>query len=151
MKILKAVSVLIFVFGLFNVLLGLSLLLSVDQNTRLLEEMQKEGMGQGIDAQALRLIVIRSAVEYVAIGIPSMISAAGLFFRQNWSRWLWLAIVVVILSSAFYGVGTKVWYGNLEIGGLIEYFLISVIIGSSGLYFLRARTKSFFSVQSIVH
>jgi uncharacterized membrane protein (DUF2068 family) len=147
MRILRVISVLILVFGLFMSALGTALLLSIDRNTLLLEELQKAGMGQDIDAQKLRLIIIQNAIGFVIVGLVSLISGIGLLLRRNWSRILWLVVLAVFLSMNFYDLLLKSWYGALQSRDVVSFLVVLAITGAIGYYFLRAKTRLLFITQ----
>lgn len=148
-RILKVVSILIATFGLAFVAFGVVLLSAVDRNTRLLEAMQQQGMAQDIDAQGLRSIIIRHATGYVVIGLLSLVSGIGIFFRRKWSRFLWLAIIAFILGISGYQFVTRMWHGIVDKGDVIGFTVILLIFGATGIYFLRPKTRLFFENREI--
>lgn len=138
------------IFGVSFSIFGAILLSAVDRNTRLLEAMQQEGMAQQIDAQGLRSIIIRHATGYVVIGVLSLVSGIGLFFRHKWALLIWLLITIFILSLSSYQFFIRIWRGNLESGDLIGFALILLVFGATGIYFLRPRTRLFFENREVI-
>lgn len=149
MRVLKLISVLILTFGLFMSFFGAALLVTVDRNTQLLEDMQRAGMGKDIDAQELRLIIIRNAVGYEIIGLLSLISGIGLLLRRNWARILWLAIVAVILSLSLYAILWRIWHNILGARDFVGFLTPAAIAVATGWYFCRPKTKSFFEKREV--
>jgi len=149
MRILRAVSILIAIFGLSFGIFGVVLLSAVDRNTRLLEAMQSEGMARHIDAQALRSIIIRHATGYVVIGLLSLSAGFGLFFRRKWAYLLWLVITAFILGLRGYQLFVRIWHGIVDSGDVIGFTVISLIFGATGIYFLRAKTRLFFKNRKV--
>jgi hypothetical protein len=150
MKILKSVSILIAIFGLSLGIFGAVILSAVDRNTRLLEAMQKEGMAQHIDAQVLRSIIKRNAIGYEVVGLLSLISGIGLFFRRRWALLLWLALVTFILGLIWYQFFQIAWHGDIGASNLVSLAATSLVFGAMGIYFLRAKTRLFFNGREAV-
>lgn len=106
--------------------------------------MQKEGMARHIDAQVLQSIIIRNAIGYEVVGLLSLISGIGLFFRRRWARLLWLAVVMFILGLSGYQFFQFIWYGVIDASNVVSLAATSLVFGASGVYFLRAKTRLFF-------
>lgn len=143
MKIFRVLSALVLVFGLLMVAFGGVLLESVDRNTALLEYLQRGGMGRNIDAQALRLIVIKNAIGYVVIGLISTVSGVGLLLRRRWARWLWLGLLITIFGLMTIDFLWRLWYSFPDSSALAAYGITTGILASVGYYFWRPKTATY--------
>jgi len=145
MTVLRIASCLMLSFGLVLGIFGVVILSSVNRNMKLLEAMQSEGMGRHIDAQELRLIIIRNAIGYVVVGVLSATSGIGLLFRREWARVLGLSILLFVLGLTAYQLARRLWYGNLDPGDLAYFALTAIPAGALAYYFVRGKTRSFFT------
>lgn len=143
MKIFRVASALVLVFGLLMIAFGSVLLESVDRNTALLEYLQRGGMGRHIDAQALRMIVIRNAIGYVVIGLISTVSGIGLLMRRPWARWLWLGLLIATLGLITVDFLLRLWYSFPDARNVAAYVVTTGIVGLVGYYFWRPHTASY--------
>ena len=144
MKKLKAVSVFIFIFGAFFLVLAGLQLSTLQQNLQTWRLLQLAGrpMAQQISVAELRAGIIRHALWYVGIGSLATISGVGLFLLKEWARKLWLASLVLLSVVTLYWLLIDGYQGRLlEPDNLIGYPISFALIIGLWLYLTRDHTK----------
>jgi len=146
MRLLRALAILIFAIGLFSFIFGILLLTSLESNMQVMEEMQRGGMAQNIDIPTFRWIILKASIQYVVVGVLTVVSAAGIFFARNWGRRLWFAILVFTTLMGIYMLVTRVLHGTLDTSDVIGISVSGLFIASMFFHFSRTKTKALFSL-----
>jgi len=144
MKKLRAVSIFIFLFGAFCIVLAAFLLSTLERNLETWRLLQLSGrpMAQQISVADLRAGIMRHSIWYLGIGALATISGVGLFVLKEWARKLWLALSVLLFVVTFYWFLIDAYQGRmLEPDNLIGYPLSFGLIIGLWLYLTRDQTK----------
>jgi hypothetical protein len=147
MKKVKAISIFIFLFGGFCVVLCLLMLSSLQRTLDTWKMLQLAGSegAQAISLENLRQGIITHSIWYAVIGVLSLVSGVGLFLFMEWARKLWLASLVLLSFVTLYWFAIDCYQGRfLEPDNLIGYPISFMLIGGMWFYLTRRKTKILF-------
>jgi|SRR5215510_3898896 len=151
MKMLRAVSILILVFGLFCILVGLYQLITLQSTVQIWEQLQQAGsaIAQSISPSKLRARIVRDAFWFLVIGLLSTFCGVGLAFVKDWARKLWLGVLVLLAAINLYSLADYYLRGVLRGADVFGFLVIGAVLCAMWFYFRRSKTRSLFRGSAV--